>query len=145
MANKTDNREIVVSREFDAPREIVFAAFTEQEHVENWWLPKNGETILWDGKMWRYKVPGHGGNMMPFRINFVEIDKPNKLVYDYGTDMDDAPEPVRTNVTFEDQDGKTKVTLQLIFPTAAEREQAVKYGAIVGAMQALEELAEYLA
>jgi hypothetical protein len=52
---------------------------------------------------------------------------------------------VRTTVTFEDLDGKTKVTLQLRFATAAERKQAVKYGAIVGAMQALETLADYLA
>ena len=52
---------------------------------------------------------------------------------------------MRTTVTFEQEDGKTKVTLQLLFATAADREQAVKYGAIVGAMQALEELADYLA
>jgi hypothetical protein len=47
-------------------------------------------------------------------------------------------------VTFEDEDGKTKVTLQLLFATAAEREKAVKWGAIVGAMQALESLADHV-
>jgi uncharacterized protein YndB with AHSA1/START domain len=141
----TKKREIVVSREFDAPRDLVFAAFTEQEHAEKWWLPKGGETHEWKPGLWRYSQPGHGGSArMAFRITFIELDKPNKLVYDYGADMDHGPEPVRTNVTFEDQGGKTKVTLQLVFPTAADREQAVKYGAIVGAMQALEGLAEYL-
>lgn len=144
----TAEREIVVSREFDAPREVVFAAFTEREHVEQWWLPKDGETLAWSGEpggMWRYSIPGHGGSgKMPFRIQFIEMDKPNKLVYDYGADMDNGPEPVRTHVTFEEENGKTKVTLQLVFPTPAERERAVKYGAIVGAMQALEALGEYL-
>lgn len=148
MANPNENREIVVSREFDAPRETVFAAFTEKDHIEGWWLPKDGETLEFNGApggMWRYSQPGHGGSgKMAFRIKFIEMDKPNKLVYDYSPDMDHGPEPVRTNVTFEDQNGKTKVTLQLMFPTPAEREQAVKYGAIVGAMQALEGLAEYL-
>jgi len=48
-------------------------------------------------------------------------------------------------VTFEPDNGNTKITLHLLFATAAEREQAVKYGAIVGAMQALESLADHLA
>jgi uncharacterized protein YndB with AHSA1/START domain len=86
-----------------------------------------------------------GGAEQTFKIEFIEITKPTRLVYDYGTDAANAPEPVRTTVTFVEEDGKTKVTLQLMFVTAAERKQAVKYGAIVGAMQALENLADYLA
>ena len=82
---------------------------------------------------------------MSFRIKFVELDRPTRLVYDFGSDAENAPDPVRTVVTFDEQSGKTKVTLQLLFVTAAERKQAVKYGAIVGAMQALETLADYLA
>jgi uncharacterized protein YndB with AHSA1/START domain len=86
-----------------------------------------------------------GGAPQPFRVKFIEIDRPARLVYDYGTDVENAPEPVRTHVTFEEENGKTKVTLQLLFATAAEREKAVKYGAIVGAMQALDSLADHLA
>jgi uncharacterized protein YndB with AHSA1/START domain len=48
-------------------------------------------------------------------------------------------------VTFEDQNGKTKVTLQLVFATAAAREEAAKYGAVGGAKSALDSLAKYLA
>ncbi len=76
---------------------------------------------------------------------FVEIDKPTRLVYDYGMDGAGAPDPVRTTVSFAEEDGKTEITMQLLFASKKEREQAVKYGAIVGAMQALEELADYLA
>jgi uncharacterized protein YndB with AHSA1/START domain len=97
------------------------------------------------GGVWRYSQPGRDGALMPFKIKFVELDRPARLVYDYGTDAENAPDPVHTVVTFEEEDGKTKVTLQLLFATAAERKQAVKYGAIVGAMQALEALADYLA
>jgi uncharacterized protein YndB with AHSA1/START domain len=89
-------------------------------------------------------MPVRGGAPQPIRVKFIEIDRPARLVYDYGTDADDAPEPVRTQVTFEDENGKTKVTLQLLFATAAERQKAVKWGAIVGAMQALESLADHL-
>jgi uncharacterized protein YndB with AHSA1/START domain len=148
MANSTTDREIVVNRLIDAPRELVFAAFTEQEHIEQWWAPRGATTHEMDvkpGGVWRYSQPGRGGAKYAFKIEFIEISKPARLVYDYGTDSADAPDPVRTTVIFEEEDGKTKVTLQLLFATAVERKKAVKYGAIVGAMQALESLADYLA
>ena len=148
MANKTADREIVVTRQIDAPRELVFAAFTEQEHIEQWWAPKGAATLEMDvqpGGVWRYSQPARAGSPTTFIIKFIELDEPSRLVYDYGMDGANAPDPVRTTVTFEDEDGKTNVTLQLQFVTAAERKQAVKYGAIVGAMQALETLADYLA
>jgi uncharacterized protein YndB with AHSA1/START domain len=147
MANTTKDREIVVTRVLDAPRELVFAAFTEPEHIEQWWAPKGTETHemnVQPGGSWRYSQPNRDGSLNPFKVKFIELDRPTRLVYDYGTDAPNAPDPVRTTVTFEDEDGKTKVTLQLLFATAVERKQAVKYGAIVGAMQALEELADYL-
>ena len=148
MASSTANREIVVNRVIDAPRELVFETFTEKKHIEQWWAPR-GATIheldVKPGGIWRYSQPGRGGAKHSFKIEFVEISKPTRLVYDYGTESADAPEPVRTTVTIEEEKGKTKVTLQLLFATAADREQAVKYGAIVGAMQALENLADYLA
>ncbi|MFN2136555.1 MAG: SRPBCC domain-containing protein [Candidatus Promineifilaceae bacterium] len=146
MTNRTADRDIVVTRLIDAPRELVYAAFTEQEHAENWWVP-NGTTHEWNaepGGAWRYSMPGPDGSPADFKVQFVEFDKPNRFVYDYGVDGENAPDPVRTTVTFEDEDGQTKVTLQLRFATAAERKQAVKYGAIVGAMQALEGLDEYV-
>ncbi|MFW6069247.1 MAG: SRPBCC domain-containing protein [Chloroflexota bacterium] len=148
MANSTADREIVVNRVIDAPRELVFDAFTQEEHIKQWWEPREATTHEMDvkpGGVWRYSQPARGGSKQSFKIEFVEIEKPTRLVYDYGPDAANAPEPVRTTVNFEQEDGKTKVTLQLLFATAAEREQAVKYGAIVGAMQALEELADYLA
>lgn len=147
MGKVTGEREIVVDRVIDAPREVVFAAFTEPGHIEGWWAPRGATTEEMDvreGGAWRYSQPGKGGAQV-YRVAFVEIAKPERLVYDYGMDGAGAPEPVRTTVTFDEMDGKTKVTLQLVFATKAEREQAVKYGAIVGAMQALEELADYLA
>jgi uncharacterized protein YndB with AHSA1/START domain len=148
MADTTADREIVVTRLIDAPRELVFAAFTEREHIEQWWAPKGATTHEMNvkpGGIWRYSQPARDGSLNPFKVKFIELDKPTRLVYDYGTDTENTPEFVRTTVTFEDQNGKTKVTLQLLFVTAAKRKQAVKYGAIVGAMQALENLADYLA
>ena len=143
----TKDREIVVNRVIEAPRDLVFDAFTQQKHIEGWWAPREATTHEMDvkpGGVWRYSQPIRG-SVQAFKIEFVEITKPSRLVYDYGTDAANAPEPVHTTVTFEEQGDKTEITLQLLFATKADREQAVKYGAIVGAMQALEELADYLA
>lgn len=148
MASPAADREIVVSRDFDAPASLVFAAFTEREHVEHWWLPRGATTVEWNaqpGGMWRYSMPGPDGAAYAFRIKFIELTPPTRLVYDYGTDADNAPAPVRTNVTFEEQGGKTRVTLQLVCATAAERDEMMKHGAAKGASMALDSLATYLA
>jgi uncharacterized protein YndB with AHSA1/START domain len=148
MSTTTAEREIVVTRLFDAPRDLVFAAFTEREHVENWWVPSGTTTHEWNatsGGLWRYSMPGPDGALYPFKIQFIEIDRPARLVYDYGTGAEDTSAPVRTTVTFEEENGHTRVTLQLLFATAAEREETVKYGGVKGAKQALDNLAGYLA
>jgi len=148
MAESKTDREIVVTRLIDAPRELVFEAFTEREHVVNWWVP-DGTTIheynAQPGGRWRYSQPGPDGTQYPFKIEFVVIDKPARLVYDFGTDAEGAPDPVRNSVTFEAENGKTRVTMELLFATAAAREQAAQYGAAAGAQQALGNLAAYLA
>lgn len=148
MTDTTVDREIVVSRLFDAPRELVFAAFTEREHVVNWWVPGGTTVHEYDGQpggLWRYSMPGPEGEQYHFKIQFIEIDQPARLVYDYGEDAKDASEPVRTTVTFAEENGRTRVTLQLMFATAAAREEAAQYGAAAGAQQALRSLADYLA
>jgi uncharacterized protein YndB with AHSA1/START domain len=148
MANTTAEREIVVTRVIDGPPELVFAAWTEREHVEKWWGPGGITVHEWNAKpggLGRYSQPGPEGAQYPFKLKFIEVANPARLVYDYGADAENAGEPVRTNVTFEDQNGKTKVTLQLVFPSAAAREEAAKYGAVGGAKAALESVAKYLA
>jgi uncharacterized protein YndB with AHSA1/START domain len=147
MTETTADREIVVSRVIDAPAELVFAAFTEREHVENWWVPQGTKIYEYAAKpggLWRYSQPGPNGAQYPFKITFIEIDNPTRLVYDFGDDVEDAPAPVRTTVTFEEENGKTKVTLQLVFATAAERDEKAQYGARKGAQMALDGLADYL-
>lgn len=147
MSNTAD-REIIATRVFDAPREIVFAAFTEKEHAEQWWLPPGSTTQEWDAKpggVWRYSTATPDGESYGFKITFIEIDKPARLVYDYGNEGEYAGDPVRTNVSFEDEGGKTKVTLHLVFASAEAYQEAASYGAVGGAKQALETLADYLA
>ena len=100
-------RQIVVSRMFEAPREQVFAAWTERPHLEKWWAPE-GLTMTTDeidirpGGMWRWTLSGpDGSGGYPNVIVFDEITAPEPLVYTYGP-PEDPGQQVRTVVTFDD-------------------------------------------
>jgi uncharacterized protein YndB with AHSA1/START domain len=113
MAEPTTEREITVTRLLNAPRELVFAAFTEQEHVVNWWVPGGTTIHEYDGRpggLWRYTMPGPDGEPYAFKVRFIDIDWPARLVYDYGVDGEGAPEPVRTTVTFAEENGRSRAT-----------------------------------
>jgi uncharacterized protein YndB with AHSA1/START domain len=141
-------RSIVVTREFDAPRNLVFDAWTDSRHIGRWWGPKGFSitTHAMDvrpGGVWRFDMHGPDGANYPNKITYLEIAKPERLVYDHGDQG--APGYFRTTVTFAEQGGKTKLTMRMLFPSAAERDFVVKqYNAIEGANQTLDRLGEQL-
>lgn len=156
MAAKTrpsaeeDSRSIVTVREYDAPRDLVWAAFTDPKHLAQWWGP-NGFTITTQafafepGGVWRFVMHGPDGRDYQNRIVYSEIAKPERIVYSHGGEVDVEPVQFRTIVTFEDLGGRTRLILWALFPTAAERNRvAEEYGAIEGAQQTLARLADYL-
>jgi uncharacterized protein YndB with AHSA1/START domain len=152
--NKLDaqaDRTIVTTRTFDAPRELVFAAWTDPKHLGQWWGPDGFTTTtraidVRVGGVWRFVMHGPDGRDYENRITFLEIVRPQRLVYSHGGG-DENMEPVsfRTTVTFEDIGGKTRLTMHALFPTAAERERvASEHGAVEGAQQHLARLAAHL-
>jgi len=149
MVTSTADREIVATRVFDAPRELVFQMFTDPKHVVHWWGPRGFtntiETMdVRPGGVWRFIMHGSDGVDYPNKIVYIEIVKPARLVYDHGDEGE--PGYFHVTVTFEDQGDKTKLSMQMLFKSAAEREQVVeKYGAVEGLNQTLERLKEYLA
>ena len=144
------DREIVITRVFDAPRALVFEAFTDAKHIGEWWGPNGFTTTTYEmdvrpGGAWRYVMHGPDGTDYSNKMVYSEVVKPERLAYAHGTD-DDGPPLFHATITFEDQGGKTLVTLHSIFPTAAIRDRTVKeFGAIEGGKQTLERLAKYLA
>lgn len=144
-------REVVNSRVFDAPRELVFQAFTDPRHIGEWWGP-NGFTITTErmdvrpGGEWVFVMHGPDGTDYPNRIVYLEIERPSKLVYKHGTGEADDPGQFETTVTFREQDGQTHLTMRALFLTAAARDYVVKeHNAIEGGKQTLGRLAAYLA
>jgi uncharacterized protein YndB with AHSA1/START domain len=146
-----DPRSIITTRVYDAPRELVWTAWTKPEHLAQWWGPDGFSTTtsaydLRPGGVWRFVMHGPDGRDYQNRITFDEIVKPERIAYHHGGGDDVEPVQFRTTVTFEDISGKTRLTLHAVFPSAAARERVIKqYGADKGAVQTLARLADYLA
>ena len=145
-----DARALVTTRVYDAPRELVFAAWSDPRHLAQWWGPNGFTTTthafdMRPGGVWRFVMHGPDGRDYQNRITFEEIVKPERLVYRHGGGDDVEPVQFRVTVTFEDLGGKTRLTMRSVFPSAAERDRVVKdYGAAEGAKQTLARLAAHL-
>jgi len=153
--NKTDaastaDREILITRVLDAPRELVFKAWTEPEHVVQWWGPRGFTTTTKEmdvrpGGVWRFVMHGPDGRDYKNRIVFIEVTKPERLVYAHADDGETEPVSFQVTITMDDQGGKTKLTMRMVFPSAEERDRVIKeYGALEGAKQHADRLAEHL-
>jgi uncharacterized protein YndB with AHSA1/START domain len=145
------DREIVLSRVFDAPRELVFAAWTDPAHVTHWWGPRGFTTTTAEmdvrpGGVWRFVMHGPDGTDYPNTIVFTEVERPERIAYDHVGEADHGDVKFHTTVTFADRGGKTELTLRMVFATVEERNHVVeRYGAIEGGEQMLERFAAFLA
>ena len=144
------DREIVATRLLDAPRALVFKAWTDPEHIGQWWGPKGFTTTTYKmdakpGGVWRFVMHGPDGVDYQNKITYLEIVEPERLVYEHGGDEDVEPVSFRVTVTFEEFAGKTRLTVRMLFPSAKARDFTVeKYGAAEGLGQTLDRLGAYL-
>jgi uncharacterized protein YndB with AHSA1/START domain len=144
------DREIVTTRDFLAPRQLVFDAWTDPAQLAKWWGP-NGFSITTysmdfrPGGVWKYVMHGPDGRDYQNRITYRQIQPPERLEYSHGGEGDDEDVAFETTVTFEQIGEKTRVVMRAVFATAAERDRVEReYGAVEGAQQTLARLAEVL-
>ena len=147
-----DPQAIIAMREFDAPRALVWQAWTDPKHLAQWWGPNGFSTTtsafdMRPGGVWRFVMHGPDGRDYENRITFDEIVQPERIRYHHGGGSDVEPVQFRTTVTFEDLgSNRTRLTLHAVFPSAAEPDRVIKeYGADKGAVQTLSRLADYVA
>jgi uncharacterized protein YndB with AHSA1/START domain len=146
-----DSSVMVGTRVFDAPRDLVFAAWSDPTHLAQWWGPNGFTTTtsafdMRPGGVWRFVMHGPDGRDYQNRITFDEIVKPERIVYHHGGAEDVEPAEFTVTVTFEDLGGKTKLTMRMQFPSAAERDRVIReYGADKGLVQTLARLDDYVA
>lgn len=146
----TSEKEIEVTRLLNAPRELVFEVWTSAKHVDKWWGPAGftNTTHRIDvrvGGEWVFVMHGPDGTNYDNRVRFIEVIKPEKLVYLHDSGIDNDPRGFQATVTFEAVGKQTKVTLKSTFKTKEARDFAVReFGALEGANQHLNKLENYL-
>lgn len=144
----TDDR-IVITREFDAPRHLVYRAFTEPELVSRWWTAKRGqmkvaEIDLRVGGKWRYAAVTSEGFEVAFHGEYREIVPNERLVsteiYEIPN-QGDSPPTVNTS-TFVEVDGRTTVTIVVQCESREQRDIIIESGMETGMQDALDLLEE---
>ncbi len=139
-------REITLSRVFDAPRELVFDAWTDPKHVAEWWGPRGYTNTLIEmdvrtGGVWKFVMHGPDGTDWVSKADYIEVVRPERLIYMLG----DEDEGFHVTVTFTEQGDKTLLSMRMLFSTAEEREQKVAFGAIPLGEETLDKFGEFLA
>jgi uncharacterized protein YndB with AHSA1/START domain len=140
--------ELMMTRVFDAPRELVFEAHTSAEHMRNWWGPRKYETISAEidfrvGGKWRVVHRGPEGDEHAFRGEFREIVPPERIVWTF--EYEGAPGQIAVEtLTLEEQDGKTTLTAVSDWGSREARDAMGESGMLEGAEETWDRLEEYV-
>jgi uncharacterized protein YndB with AHSA1/START domain len=143
------DREIVMTRTVDAPRDLVFDALTKPEHLTHWMLGPEGWTMpvcevdLRPGGAWHYGWRSADGSEMEMHGEYHEVSPPERVVHLewWGGDW---PETVNT-VDLAESGGRTTITTTVLYPSEEARDAALGTGMKDGASRSFDLLAAYLA
>ncbi|WP_043661264.1 SRPBCC family protein [Thermocrispum municipale] len=150
--------QIVISRQFAAPRELVWDAFTKPEHVRNWWGPRKYENHITEidlrpGGSYRFGQRGPDGMEVLFGGTYREIEPPRRAVYterwlnmpaELGGGAEGSPEAVIT-ATFDEYGGRTTVTLVCEYGSREVRDAVLASGMESGMQESYDRIDEILA
>jgi uncharacterized protein YndB with AHSA1/START domain len=150
------DEQILITREFDAPKHLVYKAWTTPELVKRWWNAKRGEVTIAEidlrpRGMWRYVMVADGGFEVAFHGEYREIVPNERIVstevYE-GAPQGEGPEQGTLNTaTFTEADGRTTLTILVQAPSKEIRDAIVDSGMEAGmqdAMDLLEQVASSL-
>lgn len=145
------DREIVIGRVIDAPRSVVYAAWTDPDQIQQWFGPEGmvietKEIDLNPGGVWRFDMVARDGTRYTNRMVFLRMEAPARIEVEHGSDRENDPGRFRMLVTFDEQtDGKTVLTLRQMHPSREQREAGIGFGAVEYGGQTLEKLARHVA
>jgi uncharacterized protein YndB with AHSA1/START domain len=142
------DEQILIERQFDAPKDLVYRAWTTPELVKRWWSGHRGEVTLAEidlrvGGRWRYVMVAHGGFEVAFHGEFREIVPNERIV---TTEVYEAPdpdaqpdvEPPLNIVTFAEVDGRTKLTILVQCASKELRDAIVDSGMEAGMQEGMD-------
>ena len=144
------DREVVLVRVIDAPRDRAFAAWTDPVGFCQWFGPAGFTCVVREmdvrvGGRACFDMTGPDGTLYTNRFEYLEVVPGERLVMDHGSDVDDDPGRFRVTLTFDEQaDGKTVLTLRQLHPTVEQRQQVIGFGAVELGQQTMDKLARHL-
>jgi uncharacterized protein YndB with AHSA1/START domain len=141
------DREIVMTRVFDAPRALVFEAHSKCEHVKKWWgrgNPLDCELDFRPGGTWRFVEHAPDGEHYGFHGEYREITAPERIVQTFEFEGWPGKVSVETLV-LEEHDGKTTLTSTSVFDSVEDRDGMLQSGMETGAKESMDHLAALLA
>jgi uncharacterized protein YndB with AHSA1/START domain len=139
--------QILITREFNAPKHLVWRAYTTPELVKRWWAGDKGEVTSADidlrvGGAWRYVMTANGGFEVAFRGEYREIDAPDRLVnteiFEGLPDPDDHVGVVTTTLT--EKDGRTYMEMLCAYRDQTDRDAVIASGMEGGMQESLDHL-----
>ena len=138
------DEQILITREFDAPRHLVYKAWTTPELVRRWWAGKRGEVTVAEidlrvGGAWRWVMVAHGGFEVAFHGEYREIVENERLVF---TEAFEGPwpegEPAVNTATFTESGGRTTLALLMVLESRAVRDAIIETGMEGGLQEGLD-------
>jgi uncharacterized protein YndB with AHSA1/START domain len=143
-------REIVIIRSLDAPRELVFRAHTEPELLRRWLGPRTWELTECDidlraGGAWRYVMHGPDAATMVMHGVYREVAPPDRLVTTESFDDNWTGGETVNTTTFDEVDGVTTVTISVMYPSREARDGALATGMEAGLAEGYGRLEDLLA
>jgi uncharacterized protein YndB with AHSA1/START domain len=145
---RTSDQELVVTRNIDGPPDVVFEAWTDAELFRQWWVPKSyGLTLLSceiDARVgggYRLTFDTGAGEPMAFYGRYLEVIPPTRLVW---TNEEGDEGTVVTTVTFEEDQGRTRLVVHDRYPSKEALDEAVASGAISWNPETFDQLDELL-
>ncbi|MFD2611128.1 SRPBCC domain-containing protein [Paenibacillus gansuensis] len=162
MVSRVEGNDLILERVFDAPRELVFQAFSKEEHLKHWWGPRGWilsvcRVDFRPGGTWHYCMKCMDENQGDFYgmeswgiATYHEIDEPNRIVYsDSFSDADgNIVEGMPTSITtmeLLDENGQTKLVSRTRYNTPEELKAVMDMGMLQGITETWDRLAEHLA
>jgi uncharacterized protein YndB with AHSA1/START domain len=141
------DEQILITREFDAPKHLVYKAWTTPELVKRWWNAKRGEVTIAEidlrvGGRWRYVMVTEDGSEVGFHGEYREIVPNERIVstevYEGAPQGDGAEQGTLNTATFTEADGRTTLTILVEAPSEDIRDAIVESGMEAGLQDALD-------
>ena len=146
------DREVVLTRILDAPRELIWEAWSDPVRLAKWWGPSGFSITIYKmdlrpGGVWESVMHGPDGTDYANNCVFVEVVRPERIVYRLlgGGRLEDRDIQAESSWIFEARGEQTKLTLRMLFPTREARDRAAAiYKVTEGGNETIDRLARYL-